>query len=104
MAHLAAAISIILVPALFLPHGEVARMIDARPMEFSELLWRNTKCFHCYYHHKVLENVFILCFMLGQILFPALESQPMLILPHGADLPSSFLKEFKGKKKEEFPH
>lgn len=103
MAHSAAAIYIILVPALFLPPGEVARMIDARPMEFSELFWRNTRCCHYHHRHKMLENVFTLCFSLGQALFSALGSQPMLILPRAADLPSSSLKELK-EKGEEFSH
>lgn len=102
MAHSAAAIYIILVPALFLPHGEVARMIDARPMKFFDLLWRNIRCCHYCHYYEMLENVFVLCFMLGQTLFSALDSQPMLILPRAADLPSSSLKELK-KKGEEFP-
>lgn len=100
MAHSAAAVYITLVPALFLPHGEVARMIDARPMKFSELFWKNTRCCHYYSHHKMLENVFTLCFLLGQALFSALGSQPMLILPRAADLPSSSLKELKEKGEE----
>lgn len=103
MAHSAAAIYIILVPALFLPPGEGARMIDARPMKFSELVWRNTRCCHYHRHHKMLETVFTRCFLLGQALFSALGSPPMFILPHAADLPSSFLKEIK-EKEEEFSH
>lgn len=55
MAYSAAAIYIILlVPALILPHGEVARMIDT-PMKFFELLWRNKRFCH-YYHHQYLKT------------------------------------------------
>lgn len=50
----------------------------------------------------MLENVFTLCFMLGQTWFSALDSQTMLILPHAADLPTSSPKELK-RKGEEFP-
>lgn len=103
MAHSAAAIYIILVPALFLPHGEVARMMDARPMKFFELRWRTTRCCPYYRHHKMLENVFTLCFMLGQTQFSALDSQTVLILLHTANLPTSSPKELK-RKGEAFPH
>lgn len=95
MAYCAAAIYIILVPALFLPHGEVARMIDVRPMKFLDFLWRNKRFFHYYCDHRILENVFTLCFMLGQTLVSTLDSQPMFILSHAADLPSSSLKELR---------
>lgn len=61
MADSAAAIYIILVPALILPHEEVARMIDTRPMKFFELLWKNKRFCHYCHHHKILENVFTLC-------------------------------------------
>lgn len=95
MAYSAAAVYIILVPALILPHGEVARMIDTRPMKFFELLWRNKRFCHYYHHHRILENVFTPCFMLGQTLFSTLDSQSPLILPQAADLPSSSLKELR---------
>ena len=100
MAYSAAAIYIILVPALFLPHGEVARMIDVT-VKFLEFLWRNKRFFHYYYHHRILENILTLCFMLEQTLFSTLDSQPMFILPHAADLPSPSLKELR-KEGESF--
>lgn len=102
MAHSATVVYIVLVPGLFLPHGEVTRMIDTRPVKLFELLWRNTRCCHYYRHCEMLENVFTLCFTLGQTRFSALDSQPVLILPHAADLPNSSLKELK-KKGEESP-
>lgn len=90
-----AAVYIILVPALILPHEEVARMIDTRPMKFFELLWRNKRFCHYYHRHRILENIFTVCSMLGQTRFSALDSQPLLILPQAADLPSFSLKELR---------
>lgn len=99
MAQSATAIYIILVPALFLPYGEVARTIEAKPVKFFELLGRNTRVVIII----IITNVFTLCFMLGQTLFSVLDSQPVLILLHATYLPRSSLKELR-KEGEEFPH
>lgn len=86
----------------FLPFGEVARMIDVRPMKFFELLGRNTWYCHYHHHHKMLECFHALLRARIDPLF-ALDSQPMLIFPCAADLPSSFLKGLR-KERWKSPH
>lgn len=91
---LTAAAEVVLAPALFLPRGEVAGMVDAGPVKFSGCLGRATRCCH-YCRHKMLENAFTLGSVLDQAPFSVLSAQPVLLLPCAADLPSSPLEELR---------
>lgn len=101
MAQPVAAVYVTLVPALVLPHGQVAGVIDESPVN-SLGFFGDIKSCHYYHHHKMLENILILYFVLEQTLFSALDSQPMLILLLMTDPPSSSLKKLR-KEGEEFP-